>query len=213
MSDVPGTCGVANRTRPGRRPPAVTPLSAWSVGHSPPGGSDAQCVAIRRGCRALRGVSAIVHTRAHAGDRAAHARSGARGAGTVRQRRCLDAAAGRRERGRGAGDGRRRPRLPRLRRRHRLPEHRSPVRAGRRRGAPAGRRVPPPVLHGRASTSRTSTPAACLRSSRPAPERSRSRSSSTPARRRTRTPSRSRAQRPDGRPSSCSTTRSTGARS
>ena len=37
----------------------------------------------------------------------------------------------------------------RLRRRHRLPEHRPPLCARRRRDQGAGRRLPPPVLHGR----------------------------------------------------------------
>ena len=45
-----------------------------------------------------------------------------------------------------AADG---TRLPRLRRRDRLPEHRPRLRAGRRRDPRAGRPLPAPVLHGR----------------------------------------------------------------
>ena len=64
----------------------------------------------------------------------------------------------------------------------------------RRRGDPrAGRPVPPPVLHGRRPTSRTSRSAAGSPSSRRAAGRSSAASSSTPAPRRSRTRSRSRA--------------------
>ena len=60
-----------------------------------------------------------------------------------------DAAARRHRRGRRARHRRRRPDVRRLRGRDRVPEHRSPLRAGRRGDPPAGGRLPPPVLHGR----------------------------------------------------------------
>ena len=55
----------------------------------------------------------------------------------------------RRRRGRRARPGRRRRPLPRLRRRHRLPEPRPQPRGGRPGDPRTGRPVPAPVLHGR----------------------------------------------------------------
>ena len=99
----------------------------------------------------------------------------------------VDAATRRDARRRRTRHGRRRPHVPRLRGRDRLPEHRPSVRAGRRGDPAAGGRATCTSASWSASTSRTSTSAGCSPSSRRARAASRSRSSSTPARRRTRT--------------------------
>ena len=65
---------------------------------------------------------------------------------TLCKRRHLDPEARRLSRRRRARHRRRRTHLHRLRRRDRLPEHRPPVRARRRRDQGAGRRIPAPVL-------------------------------------------------------------------
>ena len=67
----------------------------------------------------------------------------------LRERRRLDSEARRLACRRRPRHRRRRPHVHRLRGRHRLPEHRPSLRARRRRDQGAGRRVPPPVLHGR----------------------------------------------------------------
>ena len=147
------------------------------------------------------------------GDPAPHRdRAHPRRASTVRRAR-RHTIPDRRRAGQGCADlGRGRQELRRLRRRHRLPEHRSRLRR-RRRGDPrAGRPLPAPVLHGRDATSPTSRSAGASPSSRRARARSSAACSSTRAPRRSRTRSRSRASPPAARPSSSSTTRSTGAR-
>ena len=164
----------------------------------------AQCEARGQLDRELRHTPAMTTT-----SETTVARPNPRRARPLRERRRLDAEARRLARRRRARHRRRRPHVPRLRRRHRLPEHRPPLRAGRRRDQGAGRRVPPPVLHGRRlrAVRRRLPPARRALAVRRAS--SRSRSSSTRAPRRTRTPSRSRARRPGGPRSSSSTTRST----
>ena len=155
----------------------------------------------------------MVHTRAHADDRASLPRPGPRRRATATSRGGVSTPALVVARADGrARQGRRRPRVPRLRRRDRLPEPRPRPSRGRRGDPRAGRPLPPPVLHGRRRTSPTSTLCRRLAELCPARRRARSRSSSTPAPRRSRTPSRSRAPRPAGRPSSSSTARSTAAR-
>ncbi len=171
----------------------------------------AHCVAVSPSGHALRGSTAMVHTRAHADDGASLPRPGPERPRALRQRRRVDAAARRRGRRRRTCDGCRRSRVRGLRRRDRLPEHGSPVRAGRRGDPPPGRPVPAPVLHGRRLRAlRRHLPVARgALAVRRSPNRSRS--SSTRGPRRTRTPSRSRALRRAGRPSSSSTTLSTAA--
>ena len=110
------------------------------LGEARPAHCEGDCVP----CHAL-----LRHTRAHDVDRAAFERADPLGAAALRVGRSVDSAARRDAGRRRARHRRRRPRVPRLRRRHRVPEHRSPVRAGRRGDPAAGRRLPPPVLHGR----------------------------------------------------------------